>query len=159
MRFPGFIRAATAADLPAIDVLLKQAFGGTAEVALVHALRDAGLMRGEQVIPLGDELIGYYALSAMVAPQGWLCLAPVAIAPDWQRRGHGRRMVAQLVAWADRTATTVVVLGPPAFYASAGFSSEAAARLTSPHPLDHTLLAGCGAQAPQVALRYPAAFK
>lgn len=158
MRFPGFIRAATAADLPAIDVLLAQAFGGTAELALVHALRRAGQMRGEQVIPLDDGLIGYYALSAMVAPQGWLCLAPVAIAPDWQRRGHGRRMVAQLAAWADRTKTPVVVLGPPAFYAAAGFSGAAAARLTSPYPLDHTLLAGSGAQAPQAALRYPVAF-
>ncbi|SEN03998.1 putative acetyltransferase [Loktanella fryxellensis] len=158
MQFPGFIRPASAADLPAIDALLRDAFGGGAEVALIHALRKAGAMRGEQVIPLGDGIIGTYALSAMVAPVGWLCLAPVAVAPDWQGRGHGRRMVAQLAAWADQTATPVVVLGAPAFYGKAGFSSAAAARLTSPYPVAQTLLVGVGGAVPQVALRYPAAF-
>ena len=158
MQFPGFIRAATDHDMAAIDALLTAAFGGTEEVALVHALRQAGAMRGEQVIPLGDGLIGHYALSAMVAPRGWLCLAPVAIAPDWQGMGHGRRMVAQLAAWADQTATPVVVLGQPDFYGKAGFSSAAAHNLTSPYPVDHTLLAGVGDTAPVATLRYPAAF-
>ena len=158
MQFPGFIRAATDHDVAGIDALLTAAFGGTEEVALVHALRQAGAMRGEQVIPLGDGVIGYYALSAMGAPAGWLCLAPVAIAPDWQGRGHGRRLVAQLAAWADRAKMPVVVLGQPAFYGRAGFSSAAARHLTSPYPVDHTLLAGVGDKAPAAALRYPAAF-
>lgn len=158
MQFPGFIRPASATDLPAIDALLHDAFGSSAEVALVHALRRAGAMRGEQVIPLGDGVIGYYALSALVAPAGWLCLAPVAIAPDWQGRGHGRRLVAQLAAWADQTATPVAVLGDPAFYGKAGFSRTAAARLTTPYGVAHTLLAGVGGTVPQVALRYPVAF-
>ena len=158
MQFPGFIRPATEADIPAIDALLRAAFGGPDEADLVAALRDAGAMRGEQVIPLGAGLIGYYALSAMVAPKGWLCLAPVAVAPDWQGRGHGRRMVAQLAAWADRTATSVVVLGAPAFYERAGFSTQAARNLTSPYPVDHTALAGTGPDAPHATLRYPKAF-
>ena len=158
MQFPGFIRPATDGDLPAIDTLLTAAFKGREEVALIHALRKAGAMRGEQVIPLGDGVIGYYALSAMVAPRGWLCLAPVAIAPDWQGRGHGRRMVAQLAAWADQTATPVVVLGQPDFYGKAGFSAAAARNLTSPYPIAHTLLAGVKEAAPAATLRYPAAF-
>ena len=158
MQFPGFIRAATANDIPAIDALLTAAFGGPEEAALVTALRTTGAMRGEQVIPMGEGIIGYYALSAMVAPAGWLCLAPVAIARDWQGRGHGRRLVAQLAAWAERTATPVVVLGKPGFYGKAGFSQDAARNLTSPYPVDHTLLAGVGEAAPTVTLRYPAAF-
>ena len=158
MQFPGFIRAATDHDIAAIDALLTAAFGGREEVTLVHALRKAGAMRGEQVIPLGDGMIGYYALSAMAAPGSWLCLAPVAIAPDWQRRGHGRRLVAQLAAWADRTKTPVVVLGEPVFYGKAGFSLAAARHLTSPYPVDHMLLAGVGDTAPAATLRYPAAF-
>ena len=158
MQFPGFIRPAIAGDLPAIDALLTAAFDGTDEVALIHALRKAGAVRGEQVIPLGDGVIGYYALSAMVAPAGWLCLAPVAISPDWQGRGHGRRMVAQLAAWADQTGTPVVVLGQAAFYGKAGFSAAAARNLTSPFPVDHTLLVGVGDTVPALTLRYPAAF-
>ena len=131
MQFPGFIRPATPADADAIAALLSDAFDSDAEAALVQRLRADGAIRGEQVMPLGDGIIGYYAISAMVAPKGWLCLAPVAIAPDWQGRGHGRRMVSQLAAWADRTATPVVVLGAPDFYAKAGFSGAAAARLTT----------------------------
>ena len=141
MQFPGFIRPASSGDIPAIDALLKAAFGGSEEVALVHALRRDGAIRGEQVIPLGDEIIGYYALSAMKSPAGWLCLAPVAIAPGWQGRGHGRRLVSQL-----------------AFYAKAGFVAAAAAALTSPYPVAQTLLAGAGGKVPPQKLIYPAAF-
>ena len=158
MQFPGFIRPASSNDIPAIDALLKAAFGGYEEVALVHALRRDGAIRGEQVIPLGDGIIGYYALSAMKAPAGWLCVAPVAIAPDWQGRGHGRRLLSQLSAWADQTQTIIAVLGEPAFYAKAGFVASAAAALTSPFPIDHTSLAGAGAKVPQQTLSYPAAF-
>lgn len=158
MQFPGFIRPATAADTPAIDALLRAAFDTGAEAALVARLRKDGDMRGEQVIPLGDGVIGYYALSAMKAPQGWLCLAPVAIAPDWQGRGHGRRLVAQLAAWASQTGSPVVVLGQPEFYAKAGFSQARAARLTSPYPVDYTLLAGGGDTVPDQTLVYPRAF-
>jgi putative acetyltransferase len=158
MQFPGFIRPASSNDIPAIDALLKAAFGGYEEVALVHALRRDGAIRGEQVIPLGDGIIGYYALSAMKAPAGWLCVAPVAIAPDWQGRGHGRRLLSQLSAWADQTQTIIAVLGEPAFYAKAGFVASAAAALTSPFPIDHTSLAGAGAKVPQQNLSYPAAF-
>ena len=158
MQFPGFIRPASSGDIPAIDALLKAAFGGSEEVALVHALRRDGAIRGEQVIPLGDEIIGYYALSAMKSPAGWLCLAPVAIAPGWQGRGHGRRLVSQLAAWADQTQTVIAVLGAPAFYAKAGFVAAAAAALTSPYPVAQTLLAGAGGKVPQQKLIYPAAF-
>ncbi|WP_386683941.1 GNAT family N-acetyltransferase [Loktanella sp. R86503] len=158
MQFPGFIRPASQNDIPAIDALLRAAFDGEKEVALVRALRRDGVMRGEQVIPLEDEIIGYYALSAFKAPAGWLCLAPVAISPAWQGRGHGRRLVSQLAAWADQTQTVIAVLGAPAFYARAGFDAGAAAALTSPYPVDHMLLAGAGGKAPRQRLAYPAAF-
>ena len=157
MQFPGFIRPATPDDLPAIDAVLTAAFGGTEQVGLVHALRAARAMRGEQVIPLGGNIIGYYALSSMIAPGGWLCLAPVVIAPDWQGRGHGRRLVAQLAAWADQTTTPVVVLGQPDFYGKCGFSQALAVNLTSRYPVAQTSLAGVGKTAPTVTLRYPVA--
>ena len=158
MQFPGFIRPATAADTPSIDALLRAAFDTGEEAALVARLRNDGDMRGEQVIPLGDGVIGYYALSAMKAPRGWLCLAPVAIAPDWQGRGHGRRLVAQLAAWADQTGRPVAVLGQPEFYGKAGFSQAKATRLTSPYPVEYTLLAGVGDTVPEQTLLYPRAF-
>lgn len=53
---------------------------------------------------------------------------------------------------------TLVVLGKPSFYARAGFSLERAARLTSPYPISHTLIARAGADVPERHLIYPAAF-
>jgi putative acetyltransferase len=141
-----------------VHTLLTAAFEGQAEAQLVRKLRKARLIAGETVLPLGDRIVGYYALSYMVKPKGWLCLAPVAIHPDLQRKGHGKRMIGILSEWARLTKTPVVVLGQPAFYATAGFSQGHAAQLNSPYPIKNTLLAGTEKPAPRQDLVYPAAF-
>ncbi|MEM7732904.1 MAG: GNAT family N-acetyltransferase, partial [Pseudomonadota bacterium] len=130
-----------------------------AEARLVQALRQSGDVAGEMVLPMGDEIIGYYALSAMRAPASWLALAPVAVHPGHQGRGHGRRMLGQLTSWAKAAGQWVVVLGEPAFYARSGFDLSRAERLTSPYPITHTLLAGPGDDVPELALQYPKAFE
>ncbi|MEB8389033.1 N-acetyltransferase [Rhodobacteraceae bacterium KMM 6894] len=159
LRFPEFSREMRRGEEPAVRDLLVRAFGGPAEADLVEALRRAGSIAGEVVLPFQGGIVGYYALSQMRAPEGWLCLAPVAIAPDWQGSGHGRRMIGMLAEWARRSGTHVVVLGQVPFYERAGFSVERAARLTSAFPVEHTLLAGPGEDAPQLALTYPKAFR
>ena len=112
------------------------------------------------VIPARDgSLVGYYALSAMKAPKHWLCLAPVAVHPDWQGQGHGRRMIGQLSAWAKASQQYVVVLGQVEFYERAGFDQSRAAELDGPYPQENTLLAGPGEDQPKAALVYPPAFK
>ena len=158
LAFPGFTRPMQAGEDAAVETLLEAAFGGHDEVRLVDRLRREGDMVGEMVLPLGRGIIGYYGLSRMRGPKGWLCLAPVAIDPAHQGRGHGRRMVGQLAEWARLSQTHVVVLGQVPFYARAGFSAERARGLTSPYPITHTLLAGPGADVPQETLVYPNAF-
>ena len=106
---------------------------------------------------MGDRIVGYYALSYLVKPKGWLCLAPVAIAPDFQRRGYGKRMIGMLTEWARLTGTPVVVLGAQAFYGQAGFSNAGAAQLVSPYPVAHMGIAGVDG-APAQTLTYPPAF-
>lgn len=130
----------------------------------------------------------FAAISRMTAPQNWFCLGPVAVWPVWQGGALARedalrnnyrfgsrlvRMIAQEFAdggdWfrdllgraglLDGPETpTLVVLGKPSFYARAGFSRERAARLTSPYPIDHTLIARAGDDVPERTLVYPAAF-
>ncbi|WP_299349244.1 GNAT family N-acetyltransferase, partial [uncultured Maritalea sp.] len=100
---------------------------------MVERLRKAGAIAGEMVLPAGGALAGYYALSYMVAPKGWLCLAPVAVAPDWQARGLGKRMMGQLAAWAEATRAEIVVLGRADLYESVGFSRAKAARFETPY--------------------------
>ncbi|WP_370212254.1 GNAT family N-acetyltransferase, partial [Roseovarius sp.] len=85
-----FSREMRRGDEPAVEALLRAAFGGGAEAQLVAALRKSGRMAGEVVQPQGEAIIGYYALSQMRGPKGWLCLAPVAVDPDHQGRGVGR---------------------------------------------------------------------
>ncbi len=144
-------------EIAQVDALLRKAFDGPDEAELAVKLRRAGVMAGEMVLPLSDGVIGYYALSNMVEPKGWLCLAPVAIAPEWQGKNHGKRMIGQLVAWAESTKQPVVVLGQPKFYQSTGFSRAGAAKLQSPYPVKNTLLAGHEGT-PEAKLTYPKAF-
>ena len=94
----------------------------------------------------------------MLSPKGWLCLAPVAVHPDLQGRGIGKRMIGMLAEWARLAGRTVVVLGEVPFYERGGFSAARAANLTGPYPIEHTLLAGPGNDTPEAELIYPKAF-
>lgn len=157
--FPEALRALRAGEEAQADALLHLAFGGSEEATLVRRLRSNRAMAGEQVVPADGELIAYAALSRMIAPEGWLCLAPVAVHPDWQGRHIGKRMVGMIAEWARRSGQTVVVLGQVPFYEKAGFSAARAARLTSPYPISHTLIAGPPGEASAETLIYPAAFE
>lgn len=154
----GFLRDLKPGEDPAIDALLRAAFGGGDEVRIVSELRKSGAMAGESVLPGPDGPVGYFALSQFRKPSGWLCLAPVAIHPDWQGMGHGKRMMGMLAGWASASGQTIVVLGEPALYERVGFSRARAARLTSPFPLSHTMLLAPGTDAPEAELVYPDAF-
>lgn len=157
LNMPSFARDLRRVEEPLVDDLIADAFGRTDEVKLVHKLRKSGLIAGEQVMPMGDRIVGFYALSYMVKPKGWLCLAPVAIASDVQRRGYGKRMMGMLIEWARLTCTPVVVLGPQEFYTKVGFSGDAATKLRSPYPAEHLAVAGVTG-VPDQELIYPAAF-
>jgi putative acetyltransferase len=155
---PDFARELRAGEEHQVDALLHAAFGGRDEASLVRKLRKARCIAGETVQTWDGEIIGYYALSYMVRPEGWLCLAPVAIKPELQRHGYGKRLIGFLSEWARLTKNPVVVLGDPAFYERAGFSRAKAAQLTGPFPIDHTMLAGMDRPAKPQALVYPAPF-
>ncbi|MCG3268016.1 GNAT family N-acetyltransferase [Yoonia sp. I 8.24] len=155
---PDFARDLRAGEEPAVDALLRDAFPTSDEARLVAKLRKARAIAGETVLPWEHTIIGYFALCYMVKPKGWLCLAPVAIHPDVQGRGYGKRMLGMLTEWARLTKTPIVVLGDPAFYQRAGFSSALAQNLKSPYPIANTLIAGVE-NAPKQSLTYPSAFQ
>jgi len=171
-------------DAGEVDRLLRAAFPGPEEAALVRQLRAEGEMVSERIIRWQGRIGAYAGISRMIAPEGWFALAPVAVRPEWQngafrsdRPGleEGFRFGTQIV---QRTASmyidfghvlrrelqpkdgkpTLVVLGKPSFYARCGFSRERAARLTSPYPISHTLIARSGEDIPEGTLVYPSAF-
>ncbi len=156
---PSFTREARAADHDAIDRLLVAAFGGNNEAKLVRDLRAEKALFREIVMPWGDEAAGYLAVSRFTAPEGWLCLAPVAVHPDWQREGRGMFMVKGLVdEMVGGLGRTLVVLGDGKFYRRCGFLATRAARLTSPFGTENTLLAAPDMTVPVATLVYPKAF-
>ncbi|MEM6624341.1 MAG: N-acetyltransferase [Pseudomonadota bacterium] len=182
------IRNVEDADFEAVDALLRAAFGGTDEVNLIRRLRADGDMWFEWQTPWDGEMAGYLAVSRMRAPQGWGCLAPVAVRPEWQRGrlvelyGHtvrpasgtdarnplriGSRLISMLRHLIDvrlsmqnaDLPSTLVVLGEPSFYERGGFSRARAQGLCSPYPLSHTLILRTGNDVPEETLVYPAAF-
>ena len=157
IEFPEHAREMRKGEEDAVDTLLRAAFDTADEAELVKSLRRSGQIAGETVLPMQGRIVGYYALSHMIAPKNWLCLAPVATAPDVRGRYFGLRMLGVLSEWARHSETTIVVLGATEYYERAGFSAARAARLTSPYPINHTMLAG-GAGIPEQTLIYPKAF-
>jgi putative acetyltransferase len=172
-------------DEAEVDLLLRAAFGGPKEAEVVLRLRANGDMVAEQVKPWEDRIGAYAAVSRMAHPAGWYTLGPVAVWPEWQNgalwRGDpanplrnsmrfGTRLVrdiAELFTTHYRLLPrnlvpgdppTLVVLGKPTFYTRCGFSSERAARLTSPYSIAHTMIARAGNDIPEEALVYPPAF-
>ena len=153
-----FMREMRAGEETQVEQLLQKAFRGNDEARLVRLLRKEGVMAGESVVAEDGRIVGYFALSEFVKPKGWLCLAPVAVLPERQGQGIGRRMMGMLSEWARLAGKTVVVLGQVPFYERGGFSAARAAKLTTPYPVEHTLLAGPGQDVPEAELVYPAAF-
>lgn len=185
---PDMSRSITEADYDDIDALLTAAFGAEDEARLVRQLRADGDMWHELIKPWLGETVGYYALSRMRAPDGWACLAPVAVLPKWQGgkmaernpnmiigaateesyRGpwrFGTRMMQELTSFPELAGLganlpkCIVVLGKPSFYERAEFSRDKARNLTSPYPIENTLILRPGDAAPTETLVYPKAFQ
>lgn len=181
---PDTSRDVRRADHAAVDALLRAAFEGEGEMRLVRQLRADGDMWVEVVKPWQGQIAGYFALSRMRAPVGWVCRAPVAVLPEWQDgrlvegnpkwqagmadeeryrapwRIGGRMMreVAAVIGVGPDRPECVVVLGRPSFYERFGFSKDRACNLSSPYPIESTMILGGGEDAPNEALIYPKAF-
>jgi putative acetyltransferase len=155
---PDFMRGMRAGDEDAVDALLRAAFPGPQEADLVRRLRAEARMEMEIVLPWQDGVVGYVGLSRLVAPEGWLALAPVAIAPEWQGRRFGARLVGRVMQLVAIKQQRVVVIGKPSFYARAGFSQARAAGLRLPYSLEYTGYFGPGDDVPEAEVIYPAVF-
>lgn len=81
---PDFSSSVKEEHFEEVDGLLKAAFPTDAEARLVRKLREDGDMLFECRKPWDGKIGGYFALSRMQAPEGWACLAPMAVRPEWQ---------------------------------------------------------------------------
>jgi putative acetyltransferase len=119
--------------------VVTAAFGRRAEADLVDALSASAAWVPELslVAEEGRAVVGYAALTraslrTVAGDVGLLALAPLAVAPDWQRRGIGGDLVrAALQIAAQRGERAVVLIGHPSYYPRFGFVPAAAMGLTS----------------------------
>ena len=133
------IRRQVARDAAAVRDVISRAF--EAEPEEVVALEEALAQRSDStgyVALVGDLLVGHVRLT-----RGWidaearlvevLVLSPLSVAPEWQRRGIGRSLVAHAVAEAERSGVPAVFLeGDPAYYRRLGWVPAAELGVTSP---------------------------
>lgn len=101
------------------------------EPRIIDALRDAGALTLSLVAEIDGQVIGHVAFSPVTwAGAGdWFGMGPVSVAPEFQNRLIGRRLIERgLDSLRQSGARGCVVLGEPAYYRRFGFLEDA--RLT-----------------------------
>jgi len=128
------IREAVQADRAAIREVEEAAFGQPDEARLVDRIVADGDVVLELVAQRNGQLLGHVLFSRLTVelPGGQrfpaVALAPLAVAPEAQRRGIGLALIEQAhrrLAGAGETLS--VVLGEPEYYGRAGYAHGRAA--------------------------------
>ncbi|MGW6569584.1 bifunctional class I SAM-dependent methyltransferase/N-acetyltransferase [Streptomyces sp. NPDC054975] len=161
-------RAETAADIRSVRDVNTAAFETPAEADLVDALRtDAGawLPGLSYVAEAPDGSVAAHALITRCQVDGVpaAALAPVAVAPRYQRQGAGEAVVrAVLDAARLRGERLVLVLGHPEYYPRFGFVRASAYGIRPsfdvPDEAMRALVLDDSGPVPSGTIRYPAAF-
>ena len=124
------IRAEQPQDRAAIHALNSSAFETSAEAQLVDALRAQATPLVSLVAELEARIVGHILFSPVTLPDfpalKLMGLAPMAVAPAWQRQGIGSRLVRKgLKRCKLLDYGAVVVLGHPDYYPRFGFHRAA----------------------------------
>jgi putative acetyltransferase len=143
------VRASTPDDAAAIHDVLVQAFGGDVEARLVALLLAADAAPVSLVAEVDGQVVGYILFSpveivggAEPTPVRMAGLAPLAVAPAFQRRGVGACLAqAGLAACAEAGFQGVVVLGDPGYYRRFGFERASDRGLASEYGVDDEFMA------------------
>jgi putative acetyltransferase len=134
---PIAVRFETPDDLAAIRRVNTAAFGRVAQANLVDVLRRHWQVIISLVAEVEKEVVGHALLTqVMLRPTvpglRMLGLGPVAVLPEFQRRGIGAILIREAIAQAKADGwQAVTVLGAPEYYARFGFSPAREAGLES----------------------------
>jgi len=130
------IRLERPPDAFAIRQVNELAFGQPAEADLVEKLRQA-CADAVSLVAVDDGIVGHILFTPVVVEGGGrrvvgMGLAPMAVHPDWQRRGIGTQLVRSgMDIMRERGYPFVVVVGHPEYYPRFGFERASAHGLAS----------------------------
>jgi len=131
-------RIEDARERQAIRRVNEVAFGRVDEARLIGGLHAEGVVLLSLVAELDGQIAGHILFSRMWidgsgTPIPAVALAPMAVLPEFQRRGIGGQLIRhgldELRARAERI---VIVLGHPGYYPRFGFGTAAARAIESP---------------------------
>lgn len=121
------IRQEETADVPAIRLVVEEAFGRSAEADLVDLLRSHGKFKLSLVAEIEGQVVGHILFTG-VTMEGTdsgprtLGLAPLAVSTEFQRQGIGSALMRDgLQRCRDMGYEAIVVLGHPEYYPKFGF--------------------------------------
>lgn len=165
------IRVETPADYPAVQQVLQAAFGRNDEAILVENLRQQpdflpalSLVAEIQGAVVGHILFSLISIEGVQHRHRSLALAPVAVLPQWQNQGVGRRLIEEGLAIARQQAfQSVIVLGHALYYPRFGFQPAARWRIVAPFPVPESNfmampLQSGGLDGVSGVVKYPEAF-
>jgi putative acetyltransferase len=121
----------------------RAAFGQEEEAELVAALLQdptakphLSLLALVDDIPAGHVLFTAVAVEGANAPGSAAILAPLAVAPGFQRQGVGRALIEDGVRRLTASGVRIVfVLGDPAYYGRSGFKPAVPLGFVAPYPI------------------------
>ena len=161
------IRPEREADAAAIHHLHERAFLSQTEARLVAALRAHGKASVSLVAEVAGHIVGHILFSP-VALVGHsiesVGLAPVAVVPEFQKRGIGGCLIREGLDLCRRKSIRfVVVLGDPAYYRRFGFLRASDHHLSNEYGVDEEFMVTelqCGVLPPSGGLvKYAPEFK
>lgn len=122
-----FIRPEQPEDREAIRSVNDRAFGQKQEGWLVDELRDRGMVILSLVAILEEKIVGHILFSPVTVESehssfAAVALAPMAVLPEYQRRGIGSQLVLAGLRECRKMGHEIVfVLGHPEYYPRFGF--------------------------------------
>lgn len=138
---PIAIRSETSNDYFAIRAVVTAAFGRPEEAKLVSDLRSDNALTVALVAEAAGQILGHIAFSPVQIVSAnqqttALALAPVAVHPEWQRRGIGGDLIrAGLAAARGVGHDLVVLLGHAEYYPRFGFVPAGQYGIECPFPV------------------------
>jgi putative acetyltransferase len=156
----------TPSDMAAIRTVTISAFlhaqhTSHSEQLIVDALREAGQLTVSLVAKVDGTVVGHVAISPVSISDGatgWYGLGPISVAPEYQRRGIGSRLMREaLHVLQGQGASGCVVLGEPKYYNRFRFAVVPNLMLPGV-PREYFQALSFGASNPRGTVSYHAAF-